>query len=457
MKIKLILFFALAVLAISSCKENEEETINPATEKILADGLNIGPDGVDTVVVFLKDSGLGVDINYSSGSGKWCSATECTDSVSGADGIRIQCAPSDTSLFSREALVNISSLRGNYIIKVNQDPYKLAYFKDSIVYVKNTGGSFVVPVKANTSFTINKTMFVTGSGDNTKPVDTSWMGSIYKVVTCNEGQTFEFPFIAQLNTGLGRRAFLDISGDSFHNKKSIVEVRQEPRTLNASETIEFGMFSERLNVLLGKEEENLTRLRSLSLVGFAAPQDVEYAAKISRLSLDTLTMSACDFSSYDQECNIDSRLFFGSHLSSISLPKGIKTINYEAFADCKNLKTVVLPASVERIGNEAFACSSKIEEIVIPTDSKLRYIGDEAFNTGGTMNRLFIPNTAYLSSNALKGLRVNNLHIALATPPILNPDTEADRSKSTLYVPKGSKEKYMSAIYWKNFGKIVEE
>ena len=249
MKIKLILFFALAVLAISSCKENEEETINPATEKILADGLNIGPDGVDTVVVFLKDSGLGVDINYSSGSGKWCSATECTDSVSGADGIRIQCAPSDTSLFSREAMVNISSLRGNYIIKVNQDPYKLAYFKDSIVYVKNTGGSFVVPVKANTSFTINKTMFVTGSGDNTKPVDTSWMGSIYKVVTCNEGQTFEFPFKAQLNTGLGRRAFLDISGDSLHNKKSIVEVRQEPRTLNASETIEFGMFSERLNVL----------------------------------------------------------------------------------------------------------------------------------------------------------------------------------------------------------------
>ena len=57
MKIKLILFFALAVLAISSCKENEEETINPATEKILADGLNIGPDGVDTVVVFLKDTG----------------------------------------------------------------------------------------------------------------------------------------------------------------------------------------------------------------------------------------------------------------------------------------------------------------------------------------------------------------------------------------------------------------
>ena len=41
MKIKFILFFSLSVLAISSCKENEEETINPAREKILADGLNI--------------------------------------------------------------------------------------------------------------------------------------------------------------------------------------------------------------------------------------------------------------------------------------------------------------------------------------------------------------------------------------------------------------------------------
>ena len=42
-------------------------------------------------------------------------------------------------------------------------------------------------------------------------------------------------------------------------------------------------------------------------------------------------------------------------------------------------------------------------------------------------------------------------------PPTLNPDDDVDRSASVLYVPVGSKEKYVSATYFKDFGKIVEE
>lgn len=157
MKTKNILFVALAVLTVSSCKDSEEEEpMNPVTEQILATGLNVGADGVDTTVVFPKSDAYGVDINFASGSGKWMSAKECTDAVTGAQGIRIQCAPSDTSLFAREATVNISSPRGNYVVKVNQKPYKLAYFTDSIIYVKNTGGSVVLRVKANSPFKIKK-------------------------------------------------------------------------------------------------------------------------------------------------------------------------------------------------------------------------------------------------------------------------------------------------------------
>lgn len=453
-----ILFLTVAVLTFSSCKESEDETINPVTEEILANGLNIGPNGVDTTVVFLKANGYSVDVNYSSGTGKWCSATECTDSVTGAPGIRIKCAPSDTSLFVRKATVNISSSRGNYVVKVNQKPYKLAYFTDNTVYVKNTGGSFIIQVKANSSFKIDKTIYITGSGKNTRPVDTSWLSEIYKKVKCNEGQAFKFPLQAQLNTGLGRNAFYGVSGDSLHNKASILEVIQEPRTLNASETIKFGMFSDRLNLLLGRDEENLSRMRSLTMIGYAGPTDVEYAAKIGRLSLDTLDMSACDFTGYSYEFNIDERLFFNSHLSRILLPKGIKTINEEAFADCKNLKTVVLPASLERIRSRAFASSPKIDEIVIPTDSKLKAIYEEPFNTGGVLKSLFIPKSIkYMDVDALKGLRVKELHIRLDTPPSLNQDGDIDRSGSILYVPKGCKEKYMSVTYWKSFGQIVEE
>lgn len=73
------------------------------------------------------------------------------------------------------------------------------------------------------------------------------------------------------------------------------------------------------------------------------------------------------------------------------------------------------------------------------------------------MTSLFIPATTELAKDAFKGLRVKELHIRLATPPTLNPDNEVNRAGYVLYVPKGSKEKYMSATYFKDFGKIVEE
>lgn len=61
MKTKNILLVALAVLTVSSCKDSEEEEpMNPVTEQILATGLNVGADGVDTTVVFPKSDAYGL-------------------------------------------------------------------------------------------------------------------------------------------------------------------------------------------------------------------------------------------------------------------------------------------------------------------------------------------------------------------------------------------------------------
>jgi hypothetical protein len=52
---------------------------------------------------------------------------------------------------------------------------------------------------------------------------------------------------------------------------------------------------------------------------------------------------------------------------------------------------------------------------------------------------------------------------ALTSVTVLNPtpfsiaqDTFMSQANATLYVPKGSKEAYQTALYWKNFKEIIE-
>lgn len=470
MKTKIIaVFLFVAAVAFASCKESEDNpdtTMNPTTEKILAEGLNIGAYGKDTTVLFPKADGYKIDISYATGSGKWCRASEIPESdnyQAGSDNnqtaVRIVCAQSDDSLLvAREAKITLSSSNNKYVINVNQRPHQLAYFKDKVLYIPNTGGDFKLSVLANSKFEVYS-------------VSGTWLTKSSGQIKCTEVKTIEFPFHVQLNTGLGRSDTYCVSNDYYdtvvhpdyvtdlYGNRPMISIIQEPRTLHESETVDMNepRHYESLETMLGHDSENLSRLKKLTVINMIKHSDVEYAAKISTLNLDTLDMSQCNYYAFEDKRGISQRMFFGCHLSCIVLPKGTERIYDEAFANCANLKMVSLPSSVKSIGAMAFALSPKIENILIPSDSKLNYIQDEAFNTGGTITSLFIPATADMTKNALKGLRVKELHIRLATPPTLNPDSEVNHGGSVLYVPVGSKEKYASATYFKDFGKIVEE
>lgn len=464
-----ILFLFVAAVAFASCKESEDNpvtTMNPTTEKILAEGLNIGAYGKDTTVLFPKADGYKIDISYATGAGNWCRASEIpetdnyqTETDNNQTAVRIVCAQSDDSLLvAREAKITLSSSNNKYVINVNQRPHQLAYFKDKVLYIPNTGGDFKLSVLANSKFEVYS-------------VSGTWLTKSSGQIKCTEVKTIEFPFHVQLNTGLGRSDTYCVSNDYYdtvvhpdyvtdlYGNRPMISIIQEPRTLHESETVDMNepRHYESLETMLGHDRENLSRLTNLTVVNMIRHSDVDYAAKISNLNLDTLNMSQCNYYAFEEERDISRRMFYGCHLSYIDLPKGTDDIFLEAFANCANLRKVSLPTSIEYIGVKAFALSPKIEEILIPSGSKLRYIENEAFNTGGTMTSLFIPATTELAKDAFKGLRVKELHIRLATPPTLNPDKEVNRAAYALYVPKGSKGKYMSAPYFKDFGKIVEE
>lgn len=461
-KLRNVFILFIAVLAISSCKDSEDNpviTLNLTTEKILTEGLNIGAYGKDTTVLFPKANWYNIDISYETGHGKWCMVSEKPDAGNGQTDVRIKCAQSDDSLLvAREAKITLSSSNNKYVINVNQRPHQLAYFKDKVLYIPNTGGDFKLSVLANSKFEVYS-------------VSGTWLTKSSGQIKCTEVKTIEFPFHVQLNTGLGRSDTYCVSNDYYdtvvhpdyvtdlYGNRPMISIIQEPRTLHESETVDMNepRHYESLETMLGHDSENLSRLKKLTVINMIKHSDVEYAAKISTLNLDTLDMSQCNYYAFEDKRGISQRMFFGCHLSCIVLPKGTERIYDEAFANCANLKMVSLPSSVKSIGAMAFALSPKIENILIPSDSKLNYIQDEAFNTGGTITSLFIPATTELAKDAFKGLRVKELHIRLATPPTLNPDKEVNRAAYALYVPKGSKGKYMSAPYFKDFGKIVEE
>ena len=112
----------------------------------------------------------------------------------------------------------------------------------------------------------------------------------------------------------------------------------------------------------------------------------------------------------------ESAFRFCSALTSVTIPNSVTSIGSAAFAGCSGLTSVTIPNSVTSIGNNAF------DGVDIPTVISL--IENPFKITGKTSNyRTFSQNT------------FNN---------------------ATLYVPKGTIEKYKATDGWKDFVYIVE-
>ena len=68
----------------------------------------------------------------------------------------------------------------------------------------------------------------------------------------------------------------------------------------------------------------------------------------------------------------------------VTLPDGVKIINYGAFFEAPNLKSVTLPASVTGISEDAFSGCPKLERVTIPEG--IKWIGREVFNNCKSLN-----------------------------------------------------------------------
>ena len=124
----------------------------------------------------------------------------------------------------------------------------------------------------------------------------------------------------------------------------------------------------------------------------------------------------------------------GKEVEYLQVPNGIESIHPNAFVNAKNVVAVVIPNSVKIIGQNAFWGCEKLKEIIIPTSVK--EIGVSAFACCSSLQSIYVPWD--------KPLKYDKYFEGV------------NKQKCTLYVPKGTYQKYWLSSGWGDFENIVE-
>ena len=184
---------------------------------------------------------------------------------------------------------------------------------------------------------------------------------------------------------------------------------------------------------------------------------------------ETVTNNGTEYS----VTKIGESAFKGSAVTSVSMPEGITSIDYNAFSGCQNLETVALPESLTIFGFRAFEsckllktikipsgvtaipgscfyCCSSLESVTIPEG--VMTIGQYAF-LGCNLKELTLPSTvtmigsrAFVSNNRFQSITCN-----ATTPPSLGENAFNHNISTTVKVPLSSIAAYRQAEGWKVF------
>lgn len=119
----------------------------------------------------------------------------------------------------------------------------------------------------------------------------------------------------------------------------------------------------------------MTSLRSISLPS-AATKILHHAFSDCRNLREVIIPSGVD-SIGNAAFSADRNQGYRNQIKSLSLPEGLKQINYKTFYGMKSLASINIPASVASIGKEAFRSCDSLKSIVLPDN--LVSIGEYAF------------------------------------------------------------------------------
>ena len=204
-----------------------------------------------------------------------------------------------------------------------------------------------------------------------------------------------------------------------------------------------------------------------------------HAVREFTVSPDNKHFAAIDGVLYNKKITTLIEMPGGRKIKTFKIPDSVKTIGYDAFRCCNQLKHVIFPRGLNRIHTSAFWGCNSLMEVDLPDgveyiseeafmdckslkhvklSKRLKQIGDYAFRGCDNLGSLTIPQSVYHIGNGSLPQHLKELHVGYKDPqkahlyyyPLIDEET-------ILYVPKGTKEKYQQHEIWEDFLNIEEE
>ena len=146
-----------------------------------------------------------------------------------------------------------------------------------------------------------------------------------------------------------------------------------------------------------------------------------------------------------------------SKLTYVNIPNSVISIEAGAFDHCIRLSSVTIGNSVTSIEDKTFQYCKSLISVTIP--NSVTSIGERAFYNCTSLTSVTIPNTVtHIGNAAFEYSDIPTIISLIDNPFIINSNTFSISTfnNATLYVPKGTIEKYKSTEGWKEFDYIEE-